>query len=378
MIRVLVAEDSAFMRRVLSDLFKAHPDFELVNTAMNGKEAVEKTVRLKPDLVTMDVNMPIMDGLQALEIIMRDCPVPVVMFSSLTREGAEATIKALSLGAVDFISKTGGAISRIDTIESEIIEKCRIAAGANVRQRSAVVPPAEKAPAEPVMRRIEWPQRKPLPQYTAPPFTPRTPPAIRTVPPAGGSGRGGKLVVLGTSTGGPKALQTVIARLPRSLPCGVLVVQHMPPGFTKSLAERLNEISEISVKEAENHDIIEAGHVYIAPGNYHMVVERNGYGREIVLNQDPPLGTLRPAADVLFKSAARFGPDVVSVILTGMGSDGAAGMQQIKQAGGYIIAEAESTAVVYGMPRAVVELGIADEVLPLPAIANAIVSAVRK
>ena len=183
-----------------------------------------------------------------------------------------------------------------------------------------------------------------------------------------------KLVVLGCSTGGPKALQTVVAGLPKNLPCGVLIVQHMPPGFTKSLAERLNEISKISVKEAENHDMIEAGHVYIAPGNFHMTV--SGSGREILLNQDPPIGTLRPAADVLFKSAAPLGRDIVSVILTGMGSDGANGMTEIKKTGGYVIAESEETAIVYGMPKAVVDLGLADEVKPLQNIAGAIVNAV--
>ena len=182
-------------------------------------------------------------------------------------------------------------------------------------------------------------------------------------------------MVLGCSTGGPKALQTVVAGLPKTLPCGVLIVQHMPPGFTKSLADRLNEISQINVKEAENHDMIRAGQVYIAPGNYHMTIGSGG--REIILNQDPPLGTLRPAADVLFKSAAPFGRDIVSVILTGMGSDGAVGMTEIKKTGGFIIAESEKTAVVYGMPKAVVDLGIADEIKPLPEIAAAIVSAVN-
>ena len=169
-------------------------------------------------------------------------------------------------------------------------------------------------------------------------------------------------------------MQSVVPLLPRNLPCGVLIVQHMPPGFTKSLAERLDEISQISVKEAENHDMIEAGHVYIAPGNFHMTV--SGSGREILLNQDPPIGTLRPAADVLFKSAAPLGRDIVSVILTGMGSDGANGMTEIKKTGGYAIAESEETAIVYGMPKAVVDLGLADEVKPLQNIAGAIVNAV--
>ncbi len=399
MIRVLIADDSAFMRMVLSDMFKKQPDFEVVGVAVNGKDAVEKCKSLNPDLVTMDVNMPVMDGLQALGQIMNDCPTPVIMFSSLTREGAKATIEALSLGAVDFVSKVGGSISKVDTVEDEILTKARTAVGAKgiIRKAAAVPPPAplppmpepkpepaaptptpesgpkETASTPPTMRRIQLPLRGG--GATAPPppkrFTPRAVPAARTVS-SGGSAR--KLVVLGCSTGGPKALQSVVPLLPRNLPCGVLIVQHMPPGFTKSLAERLDEISQISVKEAENHDIIEAGHVYIAPGNYHMTVA-NG-GREILLNQDPPIGTLRPAADVLFKSAAPLGGNIVSVILTGMGSDGAVGMTEIKKTGGYVIAESEETAVVYGMPKAVVDRGLADEIKPLQAIAGAIVHAV--
>ncbi len=389
MIRVVIADDSAFMRMVLSDMFKKQSDFEVVGLAVNGKEAVEKVKALSPDLVTMDVNMPVMDGLQALEAIMKECPTPVLMFSSLTQEGAKATIKALSLGAVDFISKVGGSISKVDTVEDEILAKARIAAHARGVMRRGVAPsppPSPKpapspepapppTPSAPTMRRISLPTRKGYtPPPSPPPLTPRPKPSapIPAASPKGGTGR--KLVVLGCSTGGPKALQTVVAGLPRNLPCGVLIVQHMPPGFTKSLAERLNEISQISVKEAENHDMIKAGQVYIAPGNYHMTVSNSG--REILLNQDPPIGTLRPAADVLFKSAAPLGRDIVSVILTGMGSDGALGMTEIKKTGGYVIAESEETAIVYGMPKAVVDLGLADEIKPLQNIAGAIVSAV--
>ena len=380
MIRVVIADDSAFMRMVLSDMFRKQPDFEVIGVAVNGKEAVEKVKTLKPDLVTMDVNMPVMDGLQALEAIMKDCPTPVIMFSSLTQDGAMATIKALSSGAVDFVSKVGGSISKVDTVEDEILAKARAAVGAKEIVRKSVIAPPLSPPkpketgsaSAPVMRRIQLPLRGGGAPVSSPPkLTPHAVPSTH-IPSAGGSGR--KLVVLGCSTGGPKALQTVVAGLPRNLPCGVLIVQHMPPGFTKSLADRLNEISQISVKEAENHDMIKAGQVYIAPGNYHMTVA-NG-GREIVLNQDPPIGTLRPAADVLFRSAAPLGRDIVSVILTGMGSDGALGMKEIKKTGGYVIAESEETAIVYGMPKAVVDLGLADEIKPLQDIAGAIVSAV--
>ena len=384
MIKVLIADDSAFMRMVLSDLFKKQPDFEVLDTARNGKEAYEKALRLKPDLVTMDVNMPVMDGLDALRHIMEDCPTAVIMCSSLTKDGADATMKALSLGAVDFINKTGGSIMRIDSIEDEILAKCRAAAGARIggvvrKPRASIFAPkpqtgssssAGKQESFPTVAKPSFLSAWRKPVTSAPVF--HTDSALVS------SGGKNKLVVLGTSTGGPKALQTVVAGLPKNLPCGVLIVQHMPPGFTKSLAERLDEISQVSVKEAEDHEPILPGHVYIAPGNYHMTVGMGKNGREVALNQDPPLGTLRPAADVLFKSAAPLGRDIVSVILTGMGQDGCLGMQDIKRHGGYIIAEAESTCVVYGMPKAVVDLGIADEILPLQQVAGAIAKAVNR
>lgn len=378
MIRIMFADDSYFMRKILSDLFSRQPDFEVVGTASNGKEAVEKIVKLKPDVVTMDINMPVMDGLTALGVIMKDCPVPVVMFSSLTQDGAEATIRALSIGAVDFIGKTGGSVSGIDKIEGELLEKCRAAARADVNALKKTLPaePLRKAPGQ---KHIEFPKRNSvvsLVRKTAEKLKAAIKKPV-TRHSAGKASALGRLVVLGTSTGGPKALQQVIPMLPKDLPCGVLIVQHMPPGFTKSLAERLNEISNISVKEAENHDIIEAGHAYIAPGNFHMTVEKSGGGRRIVLNQEPPIGTLRPAADILFKSAAKFGSDIVSVILTGIGNDGAEGMKEIKEAGGFAIAEHESTCVVYGMPKTVINLGLPDKIVPLPEIAEAIVKAVK-
>lgn len=395
MIRVLIADDSAFMRMVLANLFKAQSDFEVIGTAMNGKDAIEKILKLKPDLLTMDVNMPVLDGLAALEVIMKDCPLPVIMLSSLTQEGADATVRALELGAVDFISKTGGSISKIDTIEDEILEKCRAAAGANIysgRRRPGVKSVQPQAPVQsPVsaggFKKVAMPERHGYrfdePTNTGPQQKnvrkPSVKPMIRHIASGGDASSGSsRLVAIGTSTGGPKALQSLVTKLPGDLPCGVVIVQHMPAGFTKSLADRLNNISEIAVKEAENHDIIKPGQVYIAPGNYHMTVFSEGGVRKILLDQTPPVGNHRPAVDVLFNSVVPFGSDIVSVILTGMGCDGSAGMKKIKTAGGYIIAEDESTAVVYGMPKVVVDMGIADEVLPLPDIADAIVHAVKR
>jgi len=402
MIRVLIADDSAFMRKVLSDMFASQPDFEVAGTARNGQETVEKARELSPDLVTLDVNMPVMDGLEALDIIMKEHPIPVVMLSSLTQKGAEQTVKALALGAVDFISKAGGSISSIDGIKGEILEKCRAAAKAHAR-KSLSSPVKAASPGPPVMKRISLPQRQgykppepagknqPEPAAPAPanPFAARrnnpllkrnaNPPAPPNKPsavPMTDMGRGReKLVVIGTSTGGPQALQNVITRLPGNLPCGVVVVQHMPAGFTKALAERLNAISDISVKEAEDGDSIKPGMVYIAPGNYHLRI-RNG--SQIVLGQDPPVGNHRPAVNVMFSSVAPLGQRLVAVIMTGMGCDGCDGMREIKEAGGYSIAQDEPTCVVYGMPKAVVDAGLADEIKPVQNIAQAIVEAVKR
>ena len=398
MIRVLIADDSAFMRKVLSDMFASQPDFEVAGTARNGQETVEKVRELSPDLVTLDVNMPVMDGLEALDIIMKEHPIPVVMLSSLTQKGTEQTVKALALGAVDFISKAGGSISSIDGITGEILEKCRAAAKAHAR-KTTLAPPLKPAPAgPPVMKRIQLPLRqgyKPQesarpPEPAAPAHTfakrnnpllkrnanPPAPPNRPSALPMTDMGRGAeKLVVIGTSTGGPQALQNVITRLPGNLPCGVVIVQHMPAGFTKALADRLNTISEIAVKEAEDGDSIRPGQVYIAPGNYHLRI-RNG--TQIVLGQDPPVGNHRPAVNVMFSSVASLGRKLVAVIMTGMGCDGCEGMREIKEAGGYSIAQDEPTCVVYGMPKAVVDAGLADEIKPVQNIAQAIVEAVKR
>ena len=415
MIRVLVADDSAFMRKILSDLFNKQSDFEVVGTAINGKDTIDKVKQLKPDVLTLDVTMPVMDGLQALAVIMEECPVPVVMFSSTTQRGTDATVRALSLGAVDFISKAGGSISKIDNLQDEILTKCREAALAHVNKSKFSAPAkpltfvsktsTDSTPSIPktpptsasttsskngisstpstselwAKRKIEIQRRtglklgqKPIIKHV--PSTSSPPPKSNIF--VSGSK---KLVAIGTSTGGPQALQAVITRLPGNLPCGVVIVQHMPAGFTKSLADRLDSISAISVKEAENDEIIKDGQVYIAPGNYHMRVVPSGVGtRKIVLSQEAPVGNHRPAVNVLFDSVAQFKKDLVSVIMTGMGSDGCEGMKKIKANGGYCIAQDENSCVVYGMPKAVVEAGLSDEIRPLSQIASAIVDAVAK
>lgn len=379
-IRVLIADDSAFMRKVLSDLFKGQSDFEVVGTAVNGQDTIEKVKKFQPDVLTLDVIMPVMDGLEALAIIMEQCPLPVVMVSSTTQKGTNETIRALALGAVDFVSKSGGAISKIDTIKDEILAKCRLAAKTRPKKSGGATKPLTYKPKiqeEPLPRRVEVRRRTGLVLGQRPTIN-RIPaqvePVKKIIP-----GTGKKLVVIGTSTGGPQALQAVITRLPGNLPCGAVVVQHMPAGFTKSLADRLNSISEIAVKEAEHDEIIRPGQVYIAPGNYQLrIAPMPGGERKIVLSKDPPVGNHRPAVNVMYDSAAQFGKDLVAVIMTGMGCDGCEGMKKIKATGGYSIAQDEATCVVYGMPKAVVDAGLADEIRPLDKIAEAIVEAVRR
>ncbi|MEN6413171.1 MAG: chemotaxis response regulator protein-glutamate methylesterase [Veillonellales bacterium] len=349
MIKILIVDDSAFMRKLLSDFFTAEPDFTVVDAARNGKDAIEKVKWFKPDLITMDVEMPVLDGIKALEVIMRDVPTPVVMISSLTRDGADATIRALELGAVDFVAKTAGSISSIAGIKTEILAKCRAAVKANVIQLK------KRSPDEPAVVR---------PMQAAPS------PAMAN---------SDQIIAIGTSTGGPRALQEIITKLPSSLPCGVVIVQHMPPGFTKSLAERLNSLSSLRVKEAENNDVIRPGVVLIAPGDYHMIVRQEGNQKVVKLNRDPSVGGHRPAVDPMLESVAKvYGQRAVGVILTGMGHDGSKGMQLIKQQRGYTIAEDQSTAVVFGMPKSAIELGVIDKVAPLSDIAAEIVRSVTK
>ena len=382
MIRILVVDDSAFMRKVLSDLFKGQPDFEVVEIARNGVEAVEKVKQFSPDVVTLDVEMPLMDGLAALEQIMAVKPTPVVMVSSLTKSGADATIKALSLGAVDFVAKSAGAISRIDEIEKDLLQTCRAAAGVSgirLRTGSVVMPkPAAIPPVitpvkvQPVLKEVQpTGDKAPVIDKTAP---------VGSVPKTVAiSGVDDWIVAIGTSTGGQRALQEVLTRLPGNLPCPTLVVQHMPPGFTKSLAERLNTLCELTVKEAADNDKLVAGTVYIAPGDFHLTLRREGSGTYVKLNKDPAIGGLRPAVDPMMVSVSEtYGIKTVGVILTGMGHDGAKGMQAIKRSRGLTIAEDQSTAVVFGMPKAAIEAGVVDTILPLPQVAEGIVQCLKK
>ncbi|AOT68259.1 protein-glutamate methylesterase/protein-glutamine glutaminase [Geosporobacter ferrireducens] len=344
-ISVLVVDDSAFMRRVITDIIESEPQLKVVDTAKNGKEAIEKIKSVLPDVVTMDVEMPIMDGITALKEIMQEKPVPIIMLSSLTQEGADATVKALSLGAVDFITKPT-SIFKMNTEDMKIhlIDKIKIAAKVKLQSQNTFLPQQKVT----VVKNMSH-----------------------------GSLGLKKIIAIGTSTGGPRALQEVLPYLPQNLPASILVVQHMPPGFTRSLAERLNSISQIHVKEAEDDDILQPGYAYIAPGDHHLKVIKTGSTYRIRLTQEEPVSGHRPSVDMMMNSLAQLQiSNIMGVIMTGMGSDGAKGMKNLKNQKAYNIAQNEDTCVVYGMPKSAVNLGCIDEIIPLQEIAEKITKVV--
>jgi two-component system, chemotaxis family, protein-glutamate methylesterase/glutaminase len=374
LIRILIVDDSAFMRKVISDLFFAEPDFQVIDSARNGAEAVEKVISLSPDVVTMDLEMPVMDGLSALQKIMMVKPTPVVMVSSLTKAGGDSTVRGLEAGAVDFVAKTAGPISRIDDIAQELVMKCRAASKVNMSRVPVLSPrlPAQMPPN--VLRPTTADEGEPK-RLTKPTVAP-TESILPTF--SGMSSASDWIVAIGTSTGGPRALQEVLTRLPKNLPCPAVIVQHMPPGFTRSLAERLNSLSEIQVKEAEEGDVLLPGCAVIAPGDYHISIQRESGKSVVRLNKEPAIGGLRPAVDPMMMSVSRnFPGKAVGVILTGMGHDGAKGLLAIKQAHGCTIAEDKSTTVIYGMPKAAVEAGAVDRSFPLHEVAAGILQCLR-
>jgi two-component system chemotaxis response regulator CheB len=355
-ISVLVVDDSAFMRKAISMMLESDPAIKVVGTARDGEEGIEKVKLLKPDLVTMDIEMPRMDGLAALRQIMLTNPVPVMMVSSLTTSGAQATLDALEMGAVDFIPKQMSFVSLdIVKIKEDLLAKIKDIARrrhhlmARYRQQQfaklgtataaveAKLKPVEAAPVKRIIKKRHH---------------------ILNI------------IAIGSSTGGPPALQAVIPKLPRNLPTGIVIAQHMPPMFTKSLADRLNSLSQLTVKEAVDGDPVEPGVVLIAPGGRQMTVKKRG-GQSHVMVSDQPSDTLyRPCVDVMLNSVVEaYNGATMGVILSGMGSNGVIGLRNIKGKGGVIIAQNEQTCVVYGMPRAAVEAGITDHIAPIEDIA---------
>lgn len=371
--KILVVDDSAFMRKLISDLLNNHSKMEVVGTARNGKDALEKIKTLKPDVITLDVEMPIMDGIEALQEIMKQYPMPVVMLSSTTKTGAENTMLAMEYGAVDFIAKPGGAISlNLYDVKDEIIEKVYAASNVQVSKLKRIYP-SKKVHQESVKK--EETGRKSqsvtkIPTIETP--QPKEKGSLKKF-----SSKGKLFVMIGTSTGGPRALQEVLTKLPANMPAPILVVQHMPPGFTKSLADRLNGLCDIRVKEAENGEPIENGTAYIAPGGKHLKMKKLGTSYYVHLDDvEPPRTGHRPSVNVLFESAATMpNAKFLAIVMTGMGNDGMEGTALLKSKCETItVAESAETSVVYGMPRAIVDKGLADEVIKLTDIANVIKS----
>lgn len=356
-IRALVVDDSAFMRKVITDILNADPGITVIAKARDGQDAVEKVERLKPDVVTLDNEMPVLDGLHALGYIMSECPTPVVMLTAVDEKSANITFTAFEYGAVDFIQKPSGTISlNISEIADEIRSKVKIAASVDLTKLGFMEEQVKKKFGKPKV--TAKPKGEPL----------ATPRPILTK----------KILAIGSSTGGPRALEQVIPKLPGNLPAAVLVVQHMPAGFTASLSQRLDSQSALKVQEAKDGDIVREGLVLLAPGDYHMeIVQKkiNGVVKEVVsLNKNPREQGVRPCINVMLRSITPiYGSNILSVILTGMGADGADGVELVKKAGGRAIAEDQSTCVVYGMPRAVVERNMANEVVPLGKVADEIV-----
>lgn len=352
-IKVLIVDDSAFMRKLIQDFLTEDPRMTVVGSARNGEDAIKKVIELEPDVVTLDVEMPILNGIEALKRIMTEKPTPVVMLSSTTKQGAENTILAIQYGATDFITKPSGAISLdLHKVREELVEKVVSASKANIKQ----LVKQDSQEKNTVKKHIDYSKMEPSKKNQ---FN-----AIS----------GKKLVCIGTSTGGPRALQQVITKLPKTIDAPVLVVQHMPAGFTKSLAVRLDSLSEVHVKEAEEGDIIQKGTVYIAPGGFHMKLKCVGANLAIQLDQSPPRNGHRPAVDVMFESCSELSTYAkISVIMTGMGSDGTKGLIKLKESGNVVaIAESEETSIVFGMPKAAIATKLVDEVKNVDNIAETI------
>jgi two-component system chemotaxis response regulator CheB len=350
--RILVVDDSVVYRRLVSEELNRDPELEVAGTAANGRIALAKLGQLSPDLVILDVAMPEMDGLEALKELRKTYPrLPVIMFSSLTERGAEATLDALALGATDYFTKptdAGGLEGSLRVIREELIPEIKALCA-------------------------------PLGQKIAPVGASTGLPAAAKAPPAAGTGTGTvRVLAIGASTGGPNALAEIFARLPADCPVPILIVQHMPPMFTRLLAERLSAKSAIRVQEGSSGCLLKPGEAWIAPGDHHMIVVRDGLNYRLLVHRDPPENSCRPSVDVLLRAVAQsFGPDSLTVILTGMGQDGLRGCEMVRAAGGQVMAQDEATSVVWGMPGYVAQAGLADRVLPLAMIAGEIVKRVR-
>lgn len=345
MIKVMIVDDSALIRRILTDILNTDDEISVIATARNGKEALEKIETLKPDLVTLDIEMPIMDGITALKHIVNRYKIPVIMISTLSKEGAELTLKALDEGAVDFLPKPNNVFKLSqEEIAREIIDKIKAGSKSKIFDK------------KPVLQRVNTIDKKNN-KYV--------------------NGEFSTIVSIGSSTGGPRALQDLLSGLPKDINASIVIAQHMPSKFTKSLADRLDSISQINVKEAEEGDILKRGYAYIAPGDYHMKIVEERIGLVVRLNKNPKVMGLRPTVDNLMESVSNINKYFkIGIILTGMGSDGAKGIQLIKNCNSYTIAQDEESSIVYGMPRAAILTGSIDKILSIDKIADEVINKV--
>jgi len=376
-IGVLIVDDSPFMRLTLQKILSQDPGIKVLDTARDGREGISKLQALRPQVVTMDVEMPVMNGLQALEEIMRWQPTPVIILSSVTTEGAKATLKALDLGAFDVVAKPSGSPGAdLQALSRDLVDKVKAASGVNPARLGRKYVPLGSAvqPAvSSVTKGVTSSGMVAQPIGKAPRFN--------------GTGKlallpkhAVEIVAIGTSTGGPSALQAVLPALPANFPVPVLVAQHMPPGFTGPLAQRLNGLCPLNVREGIHGEVLKAGTVYVAPAGKQLQVQRMAGQLTLHIGDEAPIPTLyHPSVDVMFLSLAKaVGKGVLGVVMTGMGNDGTKGMKEVKALQGFAIAESEETCVVYGMPRSLVDAGLADRVVPLGEIGRTIVECVMR
>ncbi|MEW9682236.1 chemotaxis response regulator protein-glutamate methylesterase [Pseudomonas sp. TE50-2] len=370
-VKVLVVDDSGFFRRRVSEILASDPTIQVVGTATNGKEAIDQALALKPDVITMDYEMPMMDGITAVRHIMQRCPTPVLMFSSLTHEGARVTLDALDAGAVDYLPKNFEDISRNpEKVKQMLCEKVHTISRSNRRFSAYSSPAPAAAPAPASSHAPASSFAGTAPARTAAPARAAAPAATHSPAP---KRKPYKLVAIGTSTGGPVALQRVLTQLPAGFPAPIVLIQHMPAAFTKAFAERLDKLCKISVKEAEDGDVLRPGLALLAPGGKQMMVD--GRGTVKILPGDERLN-YKPCVDITFGSAAKsYGDKVLSVVLTGMGADGREGARLLKQGGSTVWAQDEASCVIYGMPMAIVKANLADAVYSLDEIGKHLVEA---
>lgn len=363
-IRVLVVDDAVVVRRLVTDVLSADPEIEVVGIAANGRIALQKIVQLAPDLITLDIEMPEMNGLETVTELRKTwTQLPVIMFSTLSERGAAATLDALARGATDYVTKpanVGSVTVAQQRVRDELIPKIKSLCAGVLRASGNQPPPVIERPTVVAHAGAMAGTHAPVPRVTA--------------------GARGPIAILaiGSSTGGPNALADLIPRLPADFPVPIVITQHMPPMFTKFLADRLNTMSKLTVREATGGEVLSAGTVWIAPGDHHLVLRKSGQDVVTALTQDPPENSCRPSVDVMLRSVVScYDRRVLSVILTGMGQDGLRGCEAVHAAGGAVLAQDEDTSVVWGMPGFVARAGIADAVLPLPRFAEAIVDRIR-